>query len=109
MKNYKIQPRKISELVTTTVKSFEVMEGVICGNPQDYPKYMHFMADLLKDLVETAYPMEDKHEGGYFEGPIHEFITITETSPFSVEQFEKAMENISKIMKDHKPPKAGEF
>lgn len=112
MKNHRIEPHRIEGLVTTTAKAFEVIKSGTKGDPRDYARHMHFMVDLLKDLVETAYPIEgegESHQGGCFQGPMHEFTTITEITLFSVEQFEKAMKNIGKIMKDYKPPKAGEF
>ena len=119
MKNYRISPINIANTVELTADIFRQMNKKIGYNPNGREKatQMHFVADLLKDLVETAYPMatggvvsqETLEKIGGFQGQEIHVIHIDESTPFSEKQLDKAMENIAKIMKDYKPPKAGEF
>ena len=58
MKNQKINPGQIPFLVRLTADLFREMNHEIDSVLR--PAHMHFIADLLKDLVDTAYPMEEK-------------------------------------------------
>lgn len=77
MKNYQISSGQIPHLVRVTADLLRTMNQDIQGPQVDKSKYMHFVADLLKDLVETAYPIEEKFQVQ----EIH-FITVDELSPF---------------------------
>ncbi|MSU01807.1 hypothetical protein [Tissierella pigra] len=98
MKNHRIEPHRIEGLVTTTAKAFAVIKEGTEGDPRHYAKHMHFMADLLKDLVDTAYPIEDK------EIDTRNLIEIAQ-----FQSFEEMMNAVAKIAKATKPPKAGKF
>ena len=61
-----ISPGQIPHLVRLTADLFREMNKEI-KSPNDNPankleenKEMHFVADLLKDLVDTAYPKEER-------------------------------------------------
>lgn len=58
MKNYQISPGQIPHLVRLTADLFREMNKEI--DPVLRPGNMHFVADLLKDLVDTAYPIENE-------------------------------------------------
>lgn len=112
MKNYQISPGQIPHLVRLTADLFREMNNEINIGPQAKTNQMHFVADLLKDLVDTAYPMEeegccigiDKATGEDYTG-----FTIIDSIPLNKESLDKAFEDIAKIMKNYKSPKAGEF
>lgn len=61
MKNYQISSGQIPHLVRVTADLFKTMNQEIEGPIVDKSKYIHFVADLLKDLVDTAYPMENNN------------------------------------------------
>lgn len=83
MKNNQISPSQIPHLVRLTADLFREMREETKApnmNPilqRDEHEHMHFVADLLKDLVDTAYPIEEKFQVQ----EIH-FITVDELSPF---------------------------
>ena len=65
---------------------------------------MHFVADLLKDLVDTAYPMEEKQNTEDDFTDIKNLIRVAE-----FQSFDEMMEAVAEIARATKPPKAGEF
>lgn len=119
MNNKKISPGQIPHLVRLTADLFRNMREEI-KSPNDNPAnlrdestHMHFVADLLSDLVGIAYPEKEsnsKHNpsndgmdtliDGLNLKPINEAV---------IKDMEKDFQNIAKIIKDYKPPKAGEF
>ena len=121
MENNKINSVQIPYLVRLTADLFREMNEEI--DPVLRPGHMHFVTDLLKDLVDMAYPRDegpyigiDSAKGNDYTGAIEVTkdnetgcVIVTETTPFNPELIEKALENISKITKSYKPPKAGEF
>ncbi|TCU72908.1 hypothetical protein EV204_105244 [Tissierella praeacuta] len=60
MKNYQISSGQIPHLVRLTADLFREMSEEI--DPVLRPRHMHFVADLLKELVDTAYPIKEKSE-----------------------------------------------
>ncbi|MDR7856023.1 hypothetical protein [Tissierella sp.] len=119
MKKYQISPGQIPHLVRLTADLFNTMNKEVAYSPNKGEKatQMHFVVDLLKDLVDTAYPVanggviskETLGEIGGFQGQEIHVIQMGESTSFTNESLDKAMENIAKIMKSYKPPKAGEF
>ncbi len=126
MKNYKISSGQIPHLVRLTADLFRKMnQGIanpVKGNERTIQ--MHFMTDLLKEIVDTAYPIEEKE-------PVKpmavEKISVEERyrdyaqnlrqrglGAFVLDfigflKLEEDLEKVSEIMKDCKPPKEGEF
>ena len=61
MKNYKVKPADIVDLVNKTTVAFKVWEsGLERLSQKEKSEYMHFMSDMLDDLISTAYPLEEK-------------------------------------------------
>ena len=104
-----ISPGQIPHLVRLTADLFREMNKEI-KSPNDNPankleenKEMHFVADLLKDLVDTAYPEEEK--------------TSAIPVPCEIEkeiykELDKELEKIMKVVLDAYPEaftKGGEF
>ena len=110
MKNYQISPGQIPHLVRLTADLFRKMREEVKSpnhnpsNLRDESTKMHYVVDLLKNLVDTAYPLEDNND--------KELICALNLKPLEesdIKNLEKDFQNIAKIMKDYKPPKAGEF
>ena len=83
---------------------------------------MHFIADLLISLVETVHPPRGFETGWDLVGgnDCSSIIEITKdgttggtietkASPLNPETFQKTLEKISELVKNQKPPKAGEL
>lgn len=98
MKNYQISSGQIPHLVRLTADLFREMNNEINIGPQAKTNQMHFVADLLKDLVDTAYPIEDKGIDAR---------NLIEVAQF--QSLEEMIDAVAKIVKATKPPKAGEF
>ncbi|OZV12288.1 hypothetical protein CIW83_09315 [Tissierella sp. P1] len=122
MKNYQINPVNIASLVELTANLFKTMDKGIpyCPNRNEKATQMHFVADLLKDLVNTAYPRQESPKKGLprdmldamaygLDKVIGEDSTVITALNLDFKSFEEALQKINKIMKDYKPPKAGEF
>lgn len=119
MKDYQISPGQIPHLLRTVADVFRnMMEEVkspnnLSINLKKESDHMHFMADLLKDLVETAYPIEEsKDKYNPSNDVIDALIYALDLKPIDksiIRNIEKDFESIAKMMKDYKPPKAGEF
>lgn len=64
MKKYNINPHKIADLVNLAANLYTFANDEVGYSPQRGEKatQMHFVADLLKNLVEMAYPIEEKNE-----------------------------------------------
>lgn len=71
MKNYKISSGQIPHLVRVAADLFRTMNDEIKYSP-DKSTQMHFVADLLKDLVDTAYPTEEKRRGTTLDKQVYE-------------------------------------
>lgn len=74
MRNHKINPRHIVDLVNLSTTAFSVWEDVIIRktndpksqkNPGIRAEYMHFVSDVLDDLIKATYPLEDKSKGPF--------------------------------------------
>ena len=104
MKKYQVRPGQIPHLVRLTADLFRKMNEETKSpnhnpsNLRDEVTQMHFVAELLKDLVETAYPIEEN------EIDIGELIKVAE-----FQSFDEMMDAVAEIAKSTKPPKAGEF
>lgn len=119
MKNNQISPSQIPHLVRLTADLFREMREETKApnmNPmlqRDEHNHMHFVADLLKDLVETAYPIEEsKDKYNPSNDAIDALIYALDLKPIDksiIRNIEKDFESIAKIMKSYKSPKAGEF
>lgn len=59
MKNYQIGPVQMPHLVRLTADLFRNINEEIDYSPVK-AKHMHFVADLLKELVDTAYPIKEE-------------------------------------------------
>lgn len=77
MKNHKINPRHIVDLVNLSTTAFSVWEDVIIRktndpksqkNPGIRAEYMHFVSDVLDDLIKATYPLESKSESPFTGG-----------------------------------------
>lgn len=111
MKTYQISPGQIPHLVRLTADLFREMNNETTVATRCKPNEMHFVADLLKDLVDTAYPMEGL-KNNVFYGKAKGEDSIDVKNLIKIAEFkslDEAMDAIAKIMKDYKPPKAGEF
>lgn len=84
MKNHKINPRHIVDLVNLSTTAFSVWEDVIIRktndpksqkNPGLRAEYMHFVSDILDDLIKATYPLEDKPESPFTGGLVAKSIT----------------------------------
>lgn len=100
--NQKINPGQIPFLVRLTADLFREMNQEI--DPVLRPGHMHFVAGLLKDLVDTAYPMEEKQNTEDDFVDIKNLIKVAE-----FQSFDEMMEAVAEIARATKPPKAGEF
>lgn len=119
MKNYQISPGQIPHLVRLTADLFREMREET-KSPNNNPinkleekNQMHFVADLLKDLVDTAYPMQEANDKyNPSNDAIDALIYALDLKPINkaiLEEIEKDFQNIAGMMKNYKPPKAGEF
>ncbi|HHX63147.1 MAG TPA: hypothetical protein GX707_20915 [Epulopiscium sp.] len=71
MKNHKINPRNIVDLVNLSTTAFSVWKDIIVkmtNNPKQSAEYMHFVSDVLDDLIKATYPLEDKSKGPFTGG-----------------------------------------
>lgn len=119
MKNQKINPGQIPHLVRLAADLFREMreetKSPNCNptNLRDESTQMHFIADLLKDLVDTAYPMQEANDKyNPSNDAIDALIYALDLKPINkaiLEEIEKDFQNIARMMKNYKPPKAGEF
>lgn len=100
MKNYQISSGQIPHLVRLTADLFREMNEEI--DPVLRPGHMHFVADLLKDLVDTAYPIKDNNTEAEID--MRNLIKVAE-----FQSLDEVMEAVAEIAKATKPPKAGEF
>lgn len=78
MKNNYINPFSIVNVVELTADIFRRMNKEITYSPNKGEKatQMHYVADLLKDLVDTAYPIET--EPAKTKQPNNNFVTESE-------------------------------
>ena len=62
VKSYQISSVQIPYLVRLSADLFREMNDEIksIGASQYTPHYMHYVADLIKDYVDTAYPIENQ-------------------------------------------------
>lgn len=114
MFKHNIDPSQIPFLVRLTADLFRTASKEVTdlGASKYTAKNMHFIADMFKDLVNTAYPLatggvvskETQEKIGVFQG---QDIHVIQMGEFSKDSFDKTMEDIAKIMKDYKPPKKG--
>ncbi|MGJ0847467.1 hypothetical protein ACR77J_12320 [Tissierella praeacuta] len=97
MKNYQISSGQIPHLVRLTADLFREMNQEVTGigATRYVPSHMHFMADLLKDLVETAYPMENNNIENEID--IGNLIKVAE-----FQSFDEMMEAIAEMTKGTK-------
>ncbi len=98
MKNYQISSGQIPHLVRLTADLFREMREET-KSPNNNPinkleekNQMHFVADLLKDLVDTAYPMENNNIEDEID--IGNLIKVAE-----FQSFDEMMEAIAEIAK----------
>lgn len=78
MKKYQINPFQLVSLSKATIDFFRDMNQSIKYNDESQAEatQMHFVADLLKDLVNTAYPIET--EPAKTKQPNNNFVTESE-------------------------------
>lgn len=100
MNNKKISPGQIPHLVRLTADLFREMNEEI--DPVLRPNQMHFVADLLKDIVDMAYPIKDNNTEAEID--MRNLIKVVE-----LQSLDEVMEAVAEIAKATKPPKAGEF
>lgn len=83
LKNYQIHSVDIANIVELTAGLFRTMNKEIPYRPNrnDKANQMHFVVDLLKELVDTAYPVE-KCEDEEIQGQEIHFIRVDEMTPF---------------------------
>ena len=61
MKNYKVRPEHIIDLVGKVAASFNAWQLEYNHLPVNMrAEYMHYMSDMLDDLINTAYPIEEQ-------------------------------------------------
>ena len=101
MENKKISPRQIPFLVRLTADLFRNMREKTKSpnnnpiNLRDEAIQMHFVTDLLKDLVDTAYPTEDNNIENEID--IRNLIKVAE-----FQSFDEMMEAIAEMAKGTK-------
>lgn len=97
----KINPNRIGNLSIIATTLYEHANNAVNLNPNKAVE-MHYVIDLLKDLVDTAYPMENNNIENEID--IRNLIKVAE-----FQSFDEMMEAVAEITKATKPPKAGEF
>lgn len=97
MENNKINSVQIPYLVRLTADLFREMDRGVkgIGTSRYTPQHMHFVADLLKDLVDTAYPEEE--ETMTANGP-------SETEKEMMKELDKEFEKLAEIARHIVPP-----
>lgn len=97
MKNYKINAVLMPHLVRLVADLFKDMDKEIpySQNRNEKANQMHFVADLLKDLVDTAYPMENNNIENEID--IGNLIKVAE-----FQSFDEMMEVIAEMTKGTK-------
>lgn len=109
MKEYQVRANQIPDLVTLAAALFRKMNEETKSpnhnpsNLRDEATKMHFVADLLKDLVGVTYPVKESNMENA-EIDIKNLIKVAE-----FQSFDEMMEAIAGIARVTKPPKAGEF
>lgn len=69
MKNYKVRPEHIIDLVGKVAASFNAWQSEYRHLPINMrAEYMHFMSDMLDDLIKATYPLGDKSKGSFTGG-----------------------------------------
>ena len=108
MENKKISPCQIPFLVRLTADVFDMASQEISsiGATKYKAAHMHFVVDLLSDLVGIAYPDNSSNVGM---DALIDDLNLKPINEAVIKDIEKDFQNIAKIMKDYKPPKAGEF
>lgn len=98
MKNYQISPGQIPHLVRLTADLFREMREET-KSPNNNPinkleekNQMHFVADLLKDLVDTAYPIKE------------ETIKSIKIEDEIIKELDKEFEKLAEIARHFVPP-----
>ena len=101
-----INPDRLTYIVKIAATLFDHTNKTINPNPNKISE-MHYVADLLKELVNTAYPRQEESDT---EPLITIFdIDVGKLRARDIKDLDKQMENILKTMGNYKPPMAGEF
>lgn len=114
MKNYKVRPEHIIDLVGKVAASFNAWQLEYNHLPVNMrAEYMHYMSDMLDSLIKTAYPLEeqkvkDDSPGDALDALVYG-LNLKPINPTILNDIEKGFQEIAKLMKDCKPPRAGEF
>lgn len=116
MKKYNLMVNQIPHLVELTADLFKTLNNEMQPvlPPAYKPDGMHFIADLLKDLVNTAYPMkkEPKEKYNRQNDDIDALMFALNLKPINkaiIKDIEEGFQEIYKMMQNYKPPKVGEF
>lgn len=97
MKNHKIDPKDIVNLVNLSTSAFEAWNEIIprdiTNNPNLKAEYLRFASDMLDELIKAAYPLKDK--------PTKPFTAeATTKSPFDSLHPLNHLDEFLKVMRD---------
>ena len=112
MKNKYISPIQIPHLVRLTADLFNTLNKEVQAmhtSPQKAIQ-VNFVVDLLKDFTDTAYPIKEPNYNSLNDA-MDAFMYSLNLKPNKeavLKDIEKDFQNIAKMMKDYKPPKAPE-
>lgn len=102
MKNYKVRPEHIIDLVGKVAASFNAWQLEYKHLPVNMrAEYMHYMSDMLDDLINTAYPIEEQEVDTKAESVISALNRGYESREKAMKEFRSPMDsNInSRILK----------